>query len=69
MFRRIARAGLFVALITGTPAAAAAQQGLALLAAAPANPDGSVDGIATFGGAMPTTFFVVSCVRGCYLLD
>jgi serine protease AprX len=29
-------------------------RGLALLAYAPANADGSIDGIATFGGAMPT---------------
>ena len=55
MSKHIVRAAMLVALITGMPATAgAAQQGLALLATAPANPDGSVDGIATFGGAMPT---------------
>ena len=31
------------------------QRGLPALAMAPANPDGSVDGIATFGGVMPTS--------------
>jgi len=39
--------GAALASIDGT------QKGLTLLATAPANPDGSVDGIATFGGVMP----------------
>jgi serine protease AprX len=42
-------AGAASAAIDGT------QKGLPLLAVAPANPDGSVDGIATFGGAMPAS--------------
>ena len=42
-------AGTAMAAIDGT------QKGLALLAVAPANPDGSVDGIATFGGVMPAS--------------
>src|SRR5882762_915017 len=42
-------AGAAMASIDGT------QKGLALLARAPANPDGSFDGIATFGGAMPAS--------------
>jgi serine protease AprX len=37
----------------GLPTADAAQQGLTLLSTAPLNPDGSIDGIATFGGVMP----------------
>ena len=41
--------------LVGAPMAAidGTQKGLPLMAAAPANPDGSVDGIATFGGAIP----------------
>src|SRR5206468_2404974 len=39
--------GAALASIDGT------QKGLTLLATAPADPDGSVDGIATFGGVMP----------------
>jgi serine protease AprX len=53
--RVLSAALLLLCLGAGTAAAAVdgTQKGLALLATAPANADGSVDGIATFGGVMP----------------
>ena len=39
-------AGIDTTIAGGTP-------GLAALAVSPANPDGSIDGIATFGGGVP----------------
>src|SRR6185295_19025847 len=43
-----------LAVIVNGPVLAAGGPGLARLATAPANPDGSVDGIATFGGVRPS---------------
>ena len=57
MLNRIVRtAALVVCCLVarpGLPTVDAAQQGLTLLSTAPLNADGSIDGIATFGGIMP----------------
>ena len=56
MFRRIAFTVVLLigCLSTSVPASAQTPNGLARLAVAPTNADGSVDGIATFGGALPS---------------
>lgn len=55
MLRRIlAAAGLALAVVFCSPAMAQTQAGLARLAVAPGNAYGSHDGVATFGGTMPT---------------
>jgi hypothetical protein len=57
MFRRIAFTAVLLigCLSTSIPAFAQTPKGLARLAVVPANSDGSVDGIATFGGALPSS--------------
>ena len=55
MFRRvIATAGILLAVLFSAAAFAQSQPGLARLAGAPGNVYGSHDGVATFGGAMPS---------------
>lgn len=58
MLKRMMRVAclLLFSLTAGSQAAiAGGAPGLAALAAAPTNPDGSTDGIATFGGAIPSS--------------
>src|SRR3954470_19363062 len=56
MHKRIALfATILITLVFAAAGSAANNSGLSLLATAPLNVDGSVDGVATFGGVQPTS--------------